>query len=252
MDVDLIGMSSNYANFAGILAGFAFSGIYLLIEYEKRDASEVIGILLVGFFGLLLSAFLFSHITRLVMEEGNLEQMKEIAFSIVIASIVFSLAIMQMFLSLVFIFILYRLPKQVINLGKIIYYEVSVIVTLFIITTIPELYLDETIAKDLSVDLFLTALASATAIFALSKIFMRRLDLIFENHFIRIVAGTTVLMLAFTVVYRSDVYLDGIPFVYAHLVVVVFIVQVMINSFSINHEHRMMKLKVSEEAGGQK
>ena len=55
MLVDWATMSSNYANFAGILAGFVFSGIFLLLEDEKRDASEVISILLVGFFGLLLT-----------------------------------------------------------------------------------------------------------------------------------------------------------------------------------------------------
>ena len=49
MQVDWATMSGNYANFAGILAGFVFSGIFLLLEDEKRDASEVISIFLSDF-----------------------------------------------------------------------------------------------------------------------------------------------------------------------------------------------------------
>lgn len=243
MDVDLIGMSSNYANFAGILAGFAFSGIYLLIEYEKKDASEVISILLVGFFGLLLSSFLFSNMTKLNLEEGNITQIKQAGFSIVIASIIFSLSIMQMFLSLVFIFILYKLPKQVINLGKIIYYEASLIATFFIITTIPELYFDESIIAALSHDLFLTVLYSAVVTFALSKLFVKQLDVIFEKYFIQIVTADTILIMILVAIYRSDMYLREISYTFDHLVVAIFTIKVMINNFSINHEHRMMILK---------
>jgi ABC-type uncharacterized transport system permease subunit len=122
MLVDFATMSSNYANFAGILAGFVFSGIFLLLEDEKRDASEVISILLVGFFGLLLTAFLFSNISGMDAETLDENRIRMVAFHMVIASIIFSIAIMQMFLSLVFIFILYQLPTQVISLGKTIYY----------------------------------------------------------------------------------------------------------------------------------
>ena len=118
MGFDWPNMSSSYANFAGILAGFVFSGIFLLLEDEKRDASEVISILMVGFFGLLLSAFLFSNISGLSMETANPIQLRMLSFRILVASIIFSITIMQMFLSLIFIFILYRLPQQVISLGK--------------------------------------------------------------------------------------------------------------------------------------
>ena len=41
MLVDWATMSSNYANFAGILAGFVFSGIFLLLEDEKKGRFRV-------------------------------------------------------------------------------------------------------------------------------------------------------------------------------------------------------------------
>jgi hypothetical protein len=235
-------MSSNYANLAGILAGFSFSGIYLLIEYEKRDASEVISILLVGFFGLILSAFLFSNISRIPVDQENLVQMKELVFSVVVASIIFCISVIQMFVSLVFIFILYRLPKMVINLGKIIYYETAIITAMFITTTIPKLYLDRNI-EDLTNDLFLTGLVFALFIFALSKILMRKLDIFFEKSFIKIVAGITLLMLILVGFYRSPIYLGEIPVIFPHVLNLIYILIIMINSFSINHEYRMMMLK---------
>lgn len=244
---DLTSMSSNYANLAGILAGFSFSGIYLLIEYEKRDASEVISILLVGFFGLILSAFLFSNISKMNLDLENLNQLKKIGLSVVISSIIFCIAIMQMFLSLVFIFILYRLPKQVISLGKILYYETSIITTLFIITTIPRLFPDENIIPSLSRDLLVTALLTIAVIFTLSKMFIKKLDILFEDYFIQIVAGSTVLMLILVGIYRSDIYLREIPAIFPHILIIIFTINIMINNFSINHEYRMMKLKDSQE-----
>lgn len=240
---DVITMSTNYSNFAGILAGFAFSGIYLLIEYEKKESAEVISILLVGFFGLILSSFLFSNITKMTFEEENIIQIKQVGFSVIIASIVFALSIMEMFLSLVFIFILYKMPKQVINLGKIIYYEVSFIVIMFIVTTIPQLYIDEKIIESLTRDLFLTVLFSALVTFVLSKIFMKQLDVIFEKYFIQIITVDTILMLILAGIYRSDMYLREVPYIFAHIVVSIFTINVMTNNFSINHEHRMMILK---------
>lgn len=239
---DITTMSSNYANLAGILAGFSFSGIYLLIEYEKRDSSEVIGILFAGFFGLILAAFLFSNISRIAYDPGSPDLMKELAFNVVIASIIFCIAVIQMFVSLVFIFILYRLPKLVISLGKIIYYETSLITAMFITTTIPRLYVNDNPAG-LTKDLFLTGLVFVLLIYILSKMFKRRLDVIFEKDFLQIVAGITILMVMLVGLYRSRLYLGEIPVIFPHFLNFVYILIIMINGFSINHEHRMMMLK---------
>ena len=59
MLVDWAAMSSNYANFAGILAGFVFSGIFLLLGDEKRDASEVISLGKTIYYGSALIATMF-------------------------------------------------------------------------------------------------------------------------------------------------------------------------------------------------
>ena len=243
---DITTMSSNYANLAGILAGFSFSGVYLLIEYEKRDSSEVVGILFAGFFGLILAAFLFSNISRISYDPGSPELMKELAFNVVIASIIFCIAVIQMFVSLVFIFILYRLSKLVISLGKIIYYETALITAMFITTTIPRLYLIDDPNTGLVKDLFLTGLVFVLLIFILSKIFMKKLDRIFEKNFLQIVAGITVLMVMLVGIFRSRIYLGEIPVLFPHFLNLLYILIIMVNGFSINHEYRMMMLKDQE------
>jgi hypothetical protein len=131
---------------------------------------------------------------------------------------------------------------MVINLGKIIYYETAIITAMFITTTIPKLYLDRNI-EDLTNDLFLTGLVFALFIFALSKILMRKLDIFFEKSFIKIVAGITLLMLILVGFYRSPIYLGEIPIIFPHVLNLIYILIIMINSFSINHEYRMMMLK---------
>lgn len=243
MGFDWPNMSSSYANFAGILAGFVFSGIFLLLEDEKRDASEVISILMVGFFGLLLSAFLFSNISGFNMETASPIQMRMLSFRILVASIIFSITIMQMFLSLIFIFILYRLPQQVISLGKNIYYGSSFIATMFVIRTFPALYTDETILSTLTRDLFLTVLVSAAVIFIPSKLFREKLDILFEKYFVRIITSSFVLMLILVIAYNTDIYLIEMPVIADHFIMVVFTINMMNNNFSINHEYRTMKLK---------
>jgi len=243
MQIDWSTMSGNYANFAGILAGFVFSGIFLLLEDEKRDASEVISILLVGFFGLLLSAFLFSNISGINMETAGPDSLRMMAFRMVIASIIFSITIMQMFQSLVFIFILYRLPGQVINLGKTIYYGSALIATMFVIRTLPFLYSDDAILSFMPQNLFLTVAFTAAFLFILSKIFRRRLDALFERYFITIITATFLFMLLLVVFYNTQLYLSDIPVVIGQVVMVMFTFNMMINNFSINHEYRMMQSK---------
>lgn len=243
MGFDLPNMSSSYANFAGILAGFVFSGIFLLLEDEKRDASEVISILMVGFFGLLLSAFLFSNISGFNMETANPLQLKMLAFRMLVASIIFSLTIMQMFLSLIFIFILYRLPQQVLSLGKMIYYGSSFIATMFVIRTFSALYSEGNILSTLTRDLFLTVLVSAAVIFIISKLFRRKLDMMFEKYFVRIITSSFVFMLALVIAYNTEMYLMEMPVIVDHFIMVLFTINMMNNNFSINHEYRTMKLK---------
>ncbi|WP_320163342.1 hypothetical protein [uncultured Trichococcus sp.] len=242
MLVDWATMSSNYANFAGILAGFVFSGIFLLLEDEKRDASEVISILIVGFFGLLLTAFLFSNISGMAAEANDLGRIRMVAFHMVIASIIFSIAIMQMFLSLVFIFILYRLPTQVISLGKTIYYGSALIATMFVIRTIPVLYSDEAILAALPRNLYLAVALTAVLMFILSKLFRRKLDAVFERYFIMIITATFLFMLLLVVLYNTQIHLKDIPVIVDQVIMVMFTVNMMINNFSINHEYRMMQL----------
>lgn len=242
MQIDWANMSSNYANFAGILAGFVFSGIFLLLEDEKRDASEVISILLVGFFGLVLTAFLFSNISGVEAEKTDPDRMRLVSFHIVIASIIFSIAIMQMFLSLVFIFILYRLPAQVISLGKTIYYGSSLIATMFVIRTMPALYTDEAILADLPRKMYLAVAVTVVLLFIFSKLFRRKLDALFEHYFIMIITATFLFMLLLVVLYNTQIHLKDIPVVGAQLVMGMFTVNMMINNFSINHEYRMMRL----------
>jgi len=241
MLVDWATMSSNYANFAGILAGFVFSGIFLLLEDEKRDASEVISILLVGFFGLLLTAFLFSNISGMDAETIDPDRIRLVAFHMVIASIIFSIAIMQMFLSLVFIFILYRLPTQVINLGKTIYYGSALIATMFVVRTIPVLYTDEVILSALPRNLYLAVAVTAVLSFILSKIFRRKLDAFFERYFIMIITATFLFMLLLVVLYNTQIHLKDIPVIVDQVIMVMFTINMMINNFSINHEYRMMQ-----------
>ncbi|CZQ90667.1 Hypothetical protein Tpal_1295 [Trichococcus palustris] len=243
MGFDWPNMSSSYANFAGILAGFVFSGIFLLLEDEKRDASEVISILMVGFFGLLLSAFLFSNISGLSMGTANPLQLRMLSFRILVASIIFSITIMQMFLSLVFIFILYRLPQQVLSLSKMIYYGSAFIATMFVIRTFSALYTDVNILSTLTRDLFLTVLVSAVVLFILSKIFRRKLDIMFEKYFVRIITSSFVFMLALVIAYNTDMYLMEMPVIADHFIMVVFTINMMNNNFSINHEYRTMKIK---------
>lgn len=242
MLIDWATMSSNYANFAGILAGFVFSGIFLLLEDEKRDASEVISILLVGFFGLVLTAFLFSNISGVEAEKTDPDRMRLVSFHIVIASIIFSIAIMQMFLSLVFIFILYRLPAQVISLGKTIYYGSALIATMFVIRTMPALYTDAAILAALPRNLYLAVAVTVVLLFILSKVFLRKLDALFEHYFIMIITATFLFMLLLVVLYNTQIHLKDIPIVGAQLIMGMFTVNMMINNFSINHEYRMMRL----------
>lgn len=243
MLVDFATMSSNYANFAGILAGFVFSGIFLLLEDEKRDASEVISILLVGFFGLLLTAFLFSNISGMDAATIDPDRIRLVAFHMVIASIIFSIAIMQMFLSLVFIFILYQLPMQVISLGKTIYYGSALIATMFVIRTIPVLYTDEAILSALPRNLYLAVAITAVLSFTLSRLFRRRLDALFERYFIMIITATFLFMLLLVVLYNTQIHLKDIPIFVDQVIMGMFTVNMMINNFSINHEYRMMRLQ---------
>ena len=242
MLVDFATMSSNYANFAGILAGFVFSGIFLLLEDEKRDASEVISILLVGFFGLLLTAFLFSNISGMDAETLDENRIRMVSFHMVIASIIFSIAIMQMFLSLVFIFILYQLPTQVINLGKTIYYGSALIATMFVIRTIPILYTDKLVLAALPRNLYLAVAITVVILFILSKLFRRRLDALFERYFIMIITATFLFMLLLVVLYNTQIHLREMPVVIYQVIMGMFTVNMMINNFSINHEYRMMQL----------
>lgn len=243
MQVDWATMSGNYANFAGILAGFVFSGIFLLLEDEKRDASEVISILFVGFFGLVLTAFLFSNISGMEAEALDQDRIRLVAFHMVIASIIFSIAIMQMFLSLVFIFILYQLPEQVISLGKTIYYGSSLIATMFVIRTIPALYTnDEAILSALPRNLYLAVAVTAVFSFILSRLFRRKLDALFERYFIMIITATFLFMLLLVVLYNTEIHLREIPVVVDQIIMGMFTVNMMINNFSINHEYRMMQL----------
>ena len=243
MLVDFATMSSNYANFAGILAGFVFSGIFLLLEDEKRDASEVISILLVGFFGLLLTAFLFSNISGMDAEMLDENRIRMVAFHMVIASIIFSIAIMQMFLSLVFIFILYQLPPQVISLGKTIYYGSALIATMFVIRTIPILYTDKLVLAALPSNLYLAVAITVVLLFILSKLFRRSLDALFERYFIMIITATFLFMLLLVVLYNTQIHLREMPVVIYQVIMGMFTVNMMINNFSINHEYRMMRLQ---------
>lgn len=243
MLVDFATMSSNYANFAGILAGFVFSGIFLLLEDEKRDASEVISILLVGFFGLLLTAFLFSNISGMDAEMLDENRIRMVAFHMVIASIIFSIAIMQMFLSLVFIFILYQLPPQVISLGKTIYYGSALIATMFVIRTIPILYTDKLVLAALPRNLYLAVAITVVLLFILSKLFRRSLDALFERYFIMIITATFLFMLLLVVLYNTQIHLREMPVVIYQVIMGMFTVNMMINNFSINHEYRMMRLQ---------
>lgn len=243
MLVDWATMSSNYANFAGILAGFVFSGIFLLLEDEKRDASEVISILLVGFFGLVLTAFLFSNISGMEADPLDQNRMRMVSFHFVIASIIFSIAIMQMFLSLVFIFILYELPTQVINLGKTIYYGSALIATMFVIRTIPALYTDEVILSALPRNLYLAVVVMVVFTFILSKLFRRKLDVLFERYFIMIITATFLFMLLLVVLYNTQLHLKDIPVIVDQVIMGMFTVNMMINNFSINHEYRMARLQ---------
>lgn len=243
MLVDWATMSSNYANFAGILAGFVFSGIFLLLEDEKRDASEVISILLVGFFGLVLTAFLFSNISGMEADPLDQNRMRMVSFHLVIASIIFSIAIMQMFLSLVFIFILYELPTQVISLGKTIYYGSALIATMFVIRTIPALYTDETILSALPRNLYLAVVVTVVFTFIISKLFRRKLDDLFERYFIMIITATFLFMLLLVVLYNTQLHLKDIPVIVDQVIMGMFTVNMMINNFSINHEYRMARLQ---------
>jgi hypothetical protein len=241
MQVDWATMSSNYANFAGILAGFVFSGIFLLLEDEKRDASEVISILLVGFFGLLLTAFLFSNISGMEAETLDQDRIRMVSFHLLIASIIFSIAIMQMFLSLVFIFILYQLPTQVISLGKTIYYGSALIATMFVIRTMPALYTDAAILAALPRKLYLAVALTVAILFIFSKLFRRNLDALFEHYFIMIITATFLFMLLLVVLYNTQIHLKDIPVAGAQLIMGMFTINMMINNFSINHEYRMMQ-----------
>lgn len=164
---------------------------------------SVISILLVGFFGLLLSPFLFSNISG--MEAGMLNQgrVRMVAFHMVIASIIFSIAIMQIFLSLVFIFILYRLPPQVISLGKTNYYESAIIATMFVIRMIPILYTDQAVLAALSRNLYLAVVVTVAILFILGKLFRRKLDALFERYFITIITATFLFRILLVVFYNT-------------------------------------------------
>ena len=149
---------------------------------------------------------------------------------------------MQMFLSLVFIFILYRLPAQVISLGKTIYYGSSLIATMFVIRTMPALYTDEDILATLPRNMYLAVVVTVVLLFILSKLFRRKLDALFEHYFIMIITATFLFMLLLVVLYNTQLHLKHIPVVGAQLIMGMFTVNMMINNFSINHEYRMMRL----------
>ncbi len=242
MPIDWFNLGSSYSNFAGIMAGFAFSGIYLLLEDRKTKVSEVISILLVGFFGLLLAAFLYANTGGMATDQNTPEQVKMTFLHGVIASVIFAISIIQMFLSLVFIFIVYDLPREVIVLGMTVYYGATFVVAMFIIRTLPVIQNTPPMRMAITNGLYLTAGIAALILLAIFKLFREKLDLFFENHFTAIMTGTFIFMLFLTAVYNMDALSKGdIPIVFDHLIILLVVINMMINNFSMHYEYRSAK-----------
>jgi hypothetical protein len=242
MPVDWLNIGSAYSNFAGIMAGFAFSGIYLLLEDRKGKVSEVISILLVGFFGLLLAAFPFANTGGMATNQNTPEQDKITLLHGVIASVIFAISIIQMFLSLVFIFIVYDLPREVIILGMTVYYGASFVVAMFIIRSLPVIQNTPTERLPITNGLYVTAGISALILLALLKSVREKLDDFFENHFTHIMIGTFVFMLFLTAVYNMDaLFKTDIPIIFDHLLILIVVVNMMVNNFSMHYEYRSAK-----------
>lgn len=249
MPVDWLNIGSSSSNFAGIMAGFAFSGIYLLLEDEKTKVSEVISILLVGFFGLLLAAFLYANTGGMATDQNTPEQDKITFLHGVIASVIFAISIIQMFLSLVFIFIVYDLPREVIVLGMTVYYGATFVVAMFIIRSLPVIQNTPPMRMAITNGLYVTAGISALILLVLFKSLRITLDYIFENHFTAIMIGTFFFMLFLTAMYNMDaLFTRDIPIIFDHLIIFMFVVNMMINNFSMHYEYRSAKID-SERAG---
>ena len=84
---------------------------------------------------------------------------------------------------------------------------------------------------------------SAFRAFFLSKIFRRKLDVLFERYFITIITATFLFMLLLVVLYNTQIHLRDIPVIVDQVIMGMFTVNMMINNFSINHEYRMMQFQ---------
>ena len=113
---------------------------------------------------------------------------------------------------------------------------------MFVIRTIPALYTDETILSALPRNLYLAVVVTVVFTFILSKLFRRKLDVLFERYFIMIITATFLFMLLLVVLYNTQLHLKDIPVIVDQVIMGMFTVNMMINNFSINHEYRMMQL----------
>lgn len=104
---DPVQASSAYSALAGILAGFAFAAIFLLLDrYAKRSVetstetedvyvAQALGVFVTAFIGLLISTFLFAALGG---EQGVYERSAALVY---LAGLAFAPAIAQLFLGLV-------------------------------------------------------------------------------------------------------------------------------------------------------
>lgn len=132
--------SSLYSQLTGVLAGFAFTAIVLLISnLPKKQQIDDIGkpaySLLIVFVGLIMASFLFAFLTGYTKNDSTILLMDICG---TIASFIFAICMMQMFMSIVFLFKSYNFPTVVLSKGHLAFHGISFLAIFYMISTMAE------------------------------------------------------------------------------------------------------------------
>jgi hypothetical protein len=138
--------SSLYSQLTGVLAGFAFTAIILLISsfpskqnlFKDQKTDNIIiptYSLLIVFIGLIIASFLFAMLTGYTI---NCNTLQILDVNGTIASFIFAICIMQMFMSIVLLFKTYTFNNDIIPMSKSVFKGVSYIALFYIFSTIIE------------------------------------------------------------------------------------------------------------------
>ena len=141
-----IAVGSTYSQYAGLLAGFMFTAIIIILSEPRkprlncrRDTSSTwhMSSLLLTCFGGLLTAFLLAHFTGYPSNPTGPEPIHMQVMAALI-SFMLALTVAQMFLSLYYVLHYYRLKEPVLALARLLFYVMVVISLLLVLPAMLE------------------------------------------------------------------------------------------------------------------